>query len=202
MVGTYDDIIDGIRLSGLCLSNTVMRNTLDAQYTALLKRPRGDIKRKESIPILIPSTRALLLLLRTGKLISEHIDTASPHDAPARLGLEASEDSESRASPEALPAPLGRVDKHVSLPIRRRIRRETLRGRVQDGHQLRIRVGARREREGDPREEDFFALCFAREDWECRGIRTRRGHGDGYDGAWARALGEVRDERGVWWWED
>src|SRR5258706_1811676 len=100
MVGTYDDIIGGIRLSSLCLSNTVMRNTLDAQYTVLLKRPRGDIKRKESIPILIPSNRALLLVLHTGKLIPKHIDTASPHDTPARLGLEASEDSERRTGPE------------------------------------------------------------------------------------------------------
>ena len=205
MVGTYDDIVGSIPLLCLCLPNTVVRYTLDAQYGALLEGPCRNIQRNEGIHIR-SSTRLrrllrLLRCVRSGKRIAKHLDAAGPHDARAGPGLEAREDGEVRAGPEALAAALGRIREHVRLAVARRVRRDALRGRAQDRDELR----ARAQREGRAREEHLVPVCLRGEDWERRGAPgsgSRGGHGDGHDGPWARALGEVRDERGVGRWED
>ena len=124
----------------------MMRYALDAQHRALLEGPRSNIKCKEGIPI-IPAAHLLLrlLLLRIRrKRIAKHLDPASPHNAPPGLGLEARKDGEVRAGPEALAAALGRVDEDLGLGVLGRVRREALRGRLQDRHEL--RAGAQRER--------------------------------------------------------
>jgi hypothetical protein len=69
----------------------------------------------------------------------------------------------------ALATAFERFIEHI-LDLRRRVRREALRGRVQDWHHVRVR--ARNKHEGDPREQDLLVLCFRRAPWKRK--RTRR----------------------------
>ena len=152
-------IIDSIFVPRLRLVDSVVRRMVDAQYTRLLERPRRHIGGELLVPRLDTAegrvrphnTQCRLCLLGRGHLrvlVAEEVYPAHPGGAAASECLEPSNEAERAPRPETLAALVCSIHKRIGALVFVRVCREALRGRIQNGYNVRVGV----EREGDARE--------------------------------------------------
>lgn len=165
-----------------CRSGGVtVRRAINAQDVGLLERPSGNVLRELLVARELPWVR-----FRIRKLVAEDRHAADPEctTVAGTRELEARDEAELRARPEALTATVGSINERVGAGVAIRVCSEAFRRRSEDGDEERGgAVGVRGAREEDRR--------GGREDgvWCADGDRDR--------GVGQVAFGEMGDERRI-----
>ena len=128
---TYNLVVDGVHLWRSQLVDAVVGRVLYPKGKRLLERPRRNFPRKHRVP------RGLSIGQRlVGVLVAEQVDAPGEHDTRVFEGLEASDEAELAACPEALAGFLGRVEDGVCAGVVYGVGCEALCGCPEDGYEV------------------------------------------------------------------